>query len=111
MSAFKVELRDDPRGLVVRLTGSLAVTEVDGFITTVDEIVARKPRLVALDMTELGYCDSTMLGIFVRLNRGVTGQGGSVRLASAPPAVGKLIQSMRMHKAMPMFPSVDAALG
>lgn len=111
MSAFRVEISEDPRGLIVRLGGSLAVTEVDGFITSVDDIIARKPKIVVLHMAELGYCDSTMLGIFVRLTRGVSQGGGQVRLAAPPANIRKLIESMRMHKAMPMFESVDAALG
>ncbi len=110
MASFSVKLDPRPAGLVVSLHGQLAVTEVDGFITAIDDVVGRKPKRVVLDLTRLTYVDSTMLGILIRLNRGVITGGGTVRIASPPAPTRKLLTTMRLDKAMPIVESVEAGL-
>jgi len=110
MASFSIKVDPRPAGLVVSLHGQLAVTEVDAFITKVDEIVLMKARRVVLDLARLTYVDSTMLGILIRLNRGVAQHGGSVRIVSPPAPTRKLLTTMRLDKAMPIAESVDAAL-
>jgi anti-sigma B factor antagonist len=110
MASFGFKHEERPAGHVVTLSGQLAVTDVDGFITSVDGIVAKKPTRVVLDLSRLSYIDSTMLGILIRLNRGVMEHGGSVRIASPAQPTRKLFTTMRLDKAMPIVESVEDGL-
>jgi anti-anti-sigma factor len=48
-----------------------------------EELVARKPPQVMLDLSKLEYMSSLGLGLILSLRRAVVGYGGSVRIAAA----------------------------
>jgi anti-anti-sigma factor len=107
-----LEIKCERRGsvLVMRLLGSAGMPEIDQLNGRIDEIIASKPRLVVLDLDGLAFVNSLVIGTFVRLSRGIRKDGGAMRIARPPDFVRHVLTAMNMHRAMPIFPDVDAAL-
>jgi anti-anti-sigma factor len=107
-----LEIKCDRRGnvLVMRLIGSAGMPEIDALTVRIDEIIASRPRLVVLDLDGLAFVNSLVIGTFVRLSRGVRKEGGAMRIARPPDFVRHVLTAMNMHRAMPIFADVDAAL-
>lgn len=105
-------IKCDKRGnvLVMRLLGSAGMPEIDMLTTRIDEIIATKPKVVVVDLDGLAFVNSLVIGAFVRLSRGLRKDGGSMRIARPPDFVRHVLTAMNMHRAMPIFPDVEAAL-
>ncbi|MGD9689539.1 MAG: STAS domain-containing protein [Phycisphaerales bacterium] len=105
-----VKCERGPKALVMRLEGAAGMAEMDELTERIDEVIAEKPKLVILDLNQLSFVNSLVIGAFVRLNRGVRQGGGAMRIARPPEFVRSVLIAMNMHRAMPIFPDVEAAM-
>ncbi len=86
------------------------MAEMEELTDHIDEVIAQKPKLVVLDLDQLSFVNSLVIGAFVRLNRGVRQGGGQMRIARPPEFVRHVLMAMNMHRAMPIYPDINAAL-
>lgn len=89
--------------------------ELDAAVTAqvqaaVDEVLAGGLRLVVVDLTGLGFCDSTGLGTLIRASRRVTVAGGACVLAGARGPVARLLQLLAMDRVLRLSDDVGEAL-
>jgi anti-sigma B factor antagonist len=106
-------------GLVVREQGGWAVLTVSGEIdiATAPSLRERlhamladdKPRLV-VDLDDVGFLDSTALGVLVGVLKRARTEGGEVRIVSTQPRVRKVFEITRLDSAFDLFDSVDEAV-
>lgn len=66
-------------------------------------------RLV-VDLTEVTFCDSGGLSLFVRLHRRTEARGGSLRLACAQPAVHRVLRVANFDRLLRVHPTVPEAV-
>ncbi|GAA3343860.1 STAS domain-containing protein [Amorphoplanes nipponensis] len=66
-------------------------------------------RLV-IDLTELGFCDSGGLALFVDLHRRTTAGTGQVHLAGLQPPVAVVLHAANLDRILPLHPTVEEAV-
>lgn len=67
-------------------------------------------RLVVVDLSELGFCDSSGLGALLRTSRRVRGAGGTCLVAGARGAVDRLLTITSMEQVLTLVAEVQPAL-
>ena len=106
-------------GLVVHEQGGWTVLAVTGELdmATAPAVRERLHGLLAaghdrliVDLGEVGFLDSTALGVLVGLLKRVRTQGGDLRLVCNQPRVLKVFEITRLDQAFTIHDSVDAAV-
>lgn len=72
--------------------------------------VERKASRIVLDMRQVSFIDSSIIGALVGLLRRVRAAGGDVKLAGVTPEVEMIFEVTRLHRVFRLLPSVDAAI-
>src|SRR5215207_6176342 len=94
--------REDTEPLLFRLVGDLDLGTVDRLRSVVGPACATG-REILLDLSRLGFCDSTGVGTFVWLHRQVTASGGRLLLAAPRRAVREVLKISGVDRAIPVF--------
>jgi anti-sigma B factor antagonist len=102
-----------------RTIGAVAVLELDGRLTAneppgllkaaVEAAIARGSIDVVIDLTGVGYMDSTRLGELIAAHVTVSRRGGRLTLAAVPPRVLELLRMAGLENVFDRFESVGAA--
>ena len=95
---------------VARVGGELDVATAprlrEQLLATISE---RGPRIV-LDLGDVGFLDSTGLGVIVGVLKRARTLGGDLRLVCPNPSVRKVFEITALDRTMPLADSVDDAL-
>jgi len=70
----------------------------------------RKASRIVLDMRQVGFIDSSIIGALVGLLRRARAAGGDVKIAGVTPEVEMIFEVTRLHRVFRILPSVDAAI-
>jgi anti-sigma B factor antagonist len=106
-------------GLVVREQDGWSVLAVSGEIdiATAPSLRERLHGLLAeervrliVDLDDVGFLDSTALGVLVGALKRARMDGGEVRIASTQPRVRKVFEITRLDSAFDLFDSVEEAV-
>ncbi|MEM6260333.1 MAG: STAS domain-containing protein [Planctomycetota bacterium] len=90
---------------VARLTGSLTVMNApDLRVGLLDAIKANKPKVLALNLAEVDFVDSSALGVFVEARREMTTGNGSVTFTNVNADIRGLMRIMNLES---VFDFVD----
>jgi anti-anti-sigma factor len=74
-----------------------------------DAEVAKKPRLMVVDLSGLTFIDSTALRVIMRTHRALHREGGTLALVSPTPAVARVLELINIARTIPIYPSLAAA--
>ena len=106
-------------GLVVREQDGWAILTVSGEIdiATAPSLRERLHGLLAdnkhqlvVDLDDVGFLDSTALGVLVGVLKRARSEGGEVRIVCTQPRVRKVFEITRLDSAFDLFDSVDEAV-
>lgn len=90
---------------IARLTGSLTVMNApDLRMGLLDAIKANKPKVLALNLAEVDFVDSSALGVFVEARRQMTASEGSVTFTNVNDDIRGLMRIMNLES---VFDFVD----
>jgi anti-sigma B factor antagonist len=90
---------------VARLTGSLTVLNApDLRVGLLEAIKANKPKILALNLAEVDFVDSSALGVFVEARRQMTASDGSVTFTNVNADIRGLMRIMNLES---VFDFVD----
>jgi anti-anti-sigma factor len=93
---------------VIQLVG-----EADASTRTMSEAfaaeVAKKPRLLVVDLSGLSFIDSWALSVIMRTYRALQREGGTLALVSPSPSVARVLQLIDIARMIPVFPSLEEA--
>jgi anti-sigma B factor antagonist len=95
-------------GLEVHERDGWTVLSVSGEIDMATAPSLRE-RLHAL-LDDVGFLDSTALGVLVGVLKRARSEGGEVRIASTQPRVRKVFEITRLDSAFDLFDDVDGAV-
>lgn len=95
---------------VVGLTGEVDATNSDDLHNLLDSVVRERPPLLLVDVSGLGFMDSTGLRMLLRASRVLDQQGGVLGLVSPQAAVARVLQLTRADQLIPVYDSLDDAL-
>ncbi len=91
--------------------GELDVTNSAQFRDRVlEEFVSAGKTKIVLDMSNVGYMDSSALGTIISLFKNCKMNGGSLALASLVDSVRRLFTITALDKVVPIYDTVDQAV-
>ena len=83
---------------IARLTGSLTVMNApDLRVGLLDAIKANNPKVLALNLAEVDFVDSSALGVFVEARRQMVASDGSVTFTNVNDDIRGLMRIMNLE--------------
>jgi len=107
---FNVEEVEDPRGLVVRVSGFMDLTSADKFTQHLAAVMHKRPPLVVFDLSKAPYISSPCIGALVNFRNNLQQTGGDTRVAAAHPTLADTFRRVGLHQVFPMFDTTEQAL-
>ena len=110
---LSVDVLDRGSDLVVSVTGELDFGTT-ARLTDVVQPLAATGRSLVLDLAGLVFCDSSGLGVLVRLHKVAQDAGGRLCLARLRPQIESTIKLTMLHRLLLIsddVPDPDAATG
>jgi anti-sigma B factor antagonist len=98
----------DPYTLVT-LAGEADVTNSGALRELLDAEVAKGPRTLVIDLSELRFMDSSALHVILRANRTMDRQGGVLALAGPRDPVAKMLRLTAADQLLPVYATVAEA--
>ena len=106
-------------GIEVRRIGQAAVVWVHGSTGTIeaqkltDELLRLAHgavSVIVLDLSDMEFISSAGLGAILRARKALSKYKGEVRLVHPQPLIRKLLETTRLTRVLPLFPTVEGAL-
>lgn len=92
-----VEIVEQADGAAVALlSGDLDIVTSDEVRRDLTDLIDAGHRALALDLSEVGFVDSSGLGVLVALHRHAGARGGELTVRSVPPRVQRLFEITRI---------------
>ncbi|MBN2624341.1 MAG: STAS domain-containing protein [Acidimicrobiales bacterium] len=95
---------------VVSLYGELDVATSPELRELLVRLVGDGAERLVLDLEGVDFLDSTGLGTIISVLKRVRTHGGDLRLVSTQPRITRLFEITGLDKAIPLLPSLDAAV-
>jgi anti-sigma B factor antagonist len=103
-----VQQADGPRALLV-VTGEIDYHSVQTLTRTALELIDQGRTHLLLDLSGVGFCDSSGLNAMVLILNQARTRDGSLALACAPPRLQALLALTGVDKLIPNYPAASAA--
>jgi anti-sigma B factor antagonist len=88
--SFGIDVEDDGPSIVVRLSGELDAHATGDLDRIMDDVAARRPTMVVLDVEQVSFIDSSGLRSLMRAHGAVLG-GERLQLRSPQPGTLRLL--------------------
>jgi anti-sigma B factor antagonist len=106
-----VEVRPAAGGAqVCVLAGDLDIENLTPAAQALAALVAQRPRAVVVDLSGVGFCDSSGLNLLLRTRLAAEEEGVALRLAAVPPTVMRVLELTGAHTVFSLHASVESAL-
>ncbi|MHC4878446.1 MAG: STAS domain-containing protein [Planctomycetota bacterium] len=92
----------------VRLLDSISVDEFATALTAIDD--EHHPERLVIDLADVSFIASSVLGILTRHHQKMIGQGRILRLCSLTPQVKEVFEITQLSKLIPLHDSVGSAV-
>ena len=108
---YAIEERPAPSGVVVlALSGEFDLASIPSAREHFEQVRARRPRGVVLDLSEVTFADSSALRELLRHDAGLREDGARLVLAAPSAAVERLLELTRARELLDVAPTVERAL-
>jgi anti-sigma B factor antagonist len=95
---------------LITLTGRVTINDQPGLLKeAVSTTLSRGARHILLDLSGVGYIDSTRLGELIAVHVSVTRQGGRLKLVALPDRVRELLHVAGLDRVFEHYPTMDEA--
>lgn len=101
---------DDGRA-VVAVAGDIDVYSVPVLRGQLEALAAAGHHRLAVDLSDMDFCDSSGLGVLIGAVKRATAGGGGLSLFGAPDHFLRVLRITGLAKVMPSFERRDEALG
>jgi anti-sigma B factor antagonist len=95
---------------VLHPEGRLDLQSAKGFRDAVTELVAGGRARQVVDLSGIGFIDSSGLGGLIAALKSCRQAGGDLRITGVGEQVATVLELTQMHRVLATHPSVDAAL-
>ena len=103
-------VREDGPVTIVTLAGEVDLNFAPKVKQSLEAACVRRPERLILDISEVGYMDSSGVGTLVWIYREVQRYGGRFVLVGVQDKVRAVLEITQLEKFFTMFDSVDEAL-
>ncbi|MEV7729651.1 STAS domain-containing protein [Streptomyces sp. NPDC087917] len=109
---FSVKVRPTPRASVFVLWGDLDFGSAVQLQDAADAVLAgpHSAMPVVIDCSDLAFCDSSGIGVMVRIHQRLSACGGVLRLATVPGSVARVLRLTGLDQAIAVFATAQEAL-
>ncbi|MEV8372762.1 STAS domain-containing protein [Kribbella sp. NPDC056861] len=94
--------------LTVEVVGDLATAGAAALTAEFKAVLG--PRPVLVDLSKVGFLDSTGLGVLVGAHREAATLGGALLLVAAGPRLEKIFKITKLHKMFALYETMDDAV-
>ena len=94
---------------VVHVRGSVTIADADTLQSHLEELTNQKIPTIVLDLSQMDFICSTGLGAIIVGHLKTRHYSGRVRLANPTRAVHELLETTRLTKLLPIYPSIPDA--
>ena len=95
---------------VVSVGGELDMATAPALQDQITDLLDRGVSRLVFDLTDLSFCDSTGLSVFVRAKNSTDEAGGVVRLAAPQRGVRRILEVSGLVEVLHTYPTVDEAV-
>ena len=95
---------------IVELTGEIDLHRAPAVHKALLAACEKKPTLLVIDMLEVGYLDSSGIGVLVEVFRRMNASGGQFKLSGVGQRVRSVFEITRLDKFFKIYPSLTEAL-
>jgi anti-sigma B factor antagonist len=107
--SFKIDHREQSGCAVLVIHGALDVSTSPELSTAAFAAIQSDPGPVIIDASELSFCDSTGLGVFVRVAARLDSRGQRLAIAGALPSVRDILEETGLDEAFVVTGTVTEA--
>lgn len=97
-------------GSVVRLIGSVGMSEAESLRETLLELAQPGQQPLVVDLRETDFLSSMGLGALISAHQACRRHGGAVRLVRPSAEICQLLETTRLNKLFAVCDSVDEAM-
>ncbi|MGI6584510.1 MAG: anti-sigma F factor antagonist [Gracilibacteraceae bacterium] len=99
------------RMLIVRINGDIDHHSCEGIRAKIDkEIAKRSPRAILFDMEQVGFMDSSGIGVLIGRYKLISGGGGKAGMINVKPQIKRLCEICGLQKIIKIYPSKKQAI-
>lgn len=109
-SAAVKGIRSVKGATVITLAGDIDLHHVPQIHPVLLREVDKKPSVLVIDLGDVGYMDSSGVGVLVQVFQRVKAYRGKLRLARMGPRVRSIFEITKLDKYFALRDSVEAAL-
>jgi anti-sigma B factor antagonist len=95
---------------VLTVSGEIDIATAPSLRERLHSMLADDSQRLVVDLDDVGFLDSTALGVLVGALKRARTEGGEVRIVSTQPRVRKVFEITRLDSAFDLFDSVDEAV-
>ena len=102
--------REQDGWTVLTVSGEIDIATAPSLRERLHALLANDHHRLVIDLDDVGFLDSTALGVLVGVLKRARMENGEVRIACAQPRVLKVFEITRLDTAFDLFDSVDEAV-
>ena len=103
-------VRVDGDASVVTAAGDIDIQTVPALTDALDEALGNRPGRVVVDLQQVGFLDSSGLGVLVGAQKRARAQNSAVVVVASADNVTKLFRITRLTEVFPIYASVEDAV-
>ncbi|MFI5734917.1 STAS domain-containing protein [Kribbella sp. NPDC051587] len=105
---LQIDIRDRETDVVIAVNGELDFGSVRELLAA-GEPFATAGREIVVDLAAVSFCDSSGLGVLVRLHRSAKAAGGDLKLARPQPQLLAALSISMLDRMFEICPEVPSA--
>ena len=102
--------REQDGWIVLTVSGEIDIATAPSLRERLHSLLADEKHRLIIDLDDVGFLDSTALGVLVGALKRARMDDGEVRIACAQPRVLKVFEITRLDSAFDLFDSVEEAV-
>ena len=106
---LQVEVSPIDRGYLVRLDGSVGVTEADVLRQRLEPVATSSAPEIVVDLSQMDFISSPGLSVLLKLAQRARTWDGQVKLVAPRPIIRDLLDRTRLTEIFPIYDTVQAA--
>jgi anti-sigma B factor antagonist len=108
---MELETRDDGGVTIITVRGDLVIGDAETtFKKTVTRLIEEGRVNLLVDLSSVGFLDSSGLGALVRALTNTQKEGGQTKLLNAGPQIRKLLQMTKLDSVFELHEDMEAAV-
>jgi anti-sigma B factor antagonist len=106
---LKLTTRAESGATVVAADGEIDIHTAPDLRAKLAELERAGVRTIVVDLSSVGFLDSSALGTLVGANKDLQASGGMLKVVCAQPNILKVFEITRLSEVIPVFDTVERA--